>query len=565
MMTRRQVVGLGSVSLGVGALVPVGALARWSLGGELPATPPAFPGGTTLEATVGLPHGRGYRRLVQGPARRAVLRTDLAAPATMHAARRTALGVVVQLTDLHLTDVQNPLRFEYLDAHCRSAYRPQELLGVQGATAMVERVNGLRRGPFTGRPIDVVVSTGDAVDNQSGIELGWLLGVFAGGAVRPSSGDPSRFEGVASCGVGQYWQPEGDGTDGYSRWGFPRVPGLLAAATAPLSSPGLDVPWLLTMGNHDNAALGTLPDQPELVDWCLGDRKIVAARTEDAHLLGDRLEALTLADAPRIDGGAGALLAGIARNNVTIAVTPDERRRPLTTEQYVEAVRDPRHTGAGPVGHGYGDDAGDGARLYFSHRVSDELVVLSLDTTNQAGGASGSVGTAQLRWLEEQLTRHASDYVVVVSHHPSHSMDNLAPDPRDPDEDRHSGEEVLALLHDHPQVVAWVNGHAHRNRITPRRHRDPRASFWEISTASHVDAPQQARVLEVARNGDGTLSVFTTLIDAASPVQTSYDDLSPSGLASLYRELAFNDLQLRERAGSVGDGNTELLLVDPQG
>jgi hypothetical protein len=134
-----------------------------------------------------------------------------------------------------------------------------------------------------------------------------------------------------------------------------------------------------------------------------------------------------------------------------------------------------------------------------------------------------------------------------------------------PGESRHGGGELLHVLHRFPNVVAWVNGHTHRNEITAHRHHDPRRSFWEINTASHIDAPQQARVIEVGANDDGTISLFTTMIDAASPAAASYDDLSLTNLASLYRELGYNDLGYRERRGAPSDRNTELLLVDPLG
>ena len=119
------------------------------------------------------------------------------------------------------------------------------------------------------------------------------------------------------------------------------------------------------------------------------------------------------------------------------------------------------------------------------------------------------------------------------------------------------------LLHRFPNVLAWINGHSHRNRITPHQASDPCKSFWEINSASHVDAPQLARVIEVARNGDGTVSVFTTMIDSDSPLEAGYDDLSLPGLASLYRELSYNDPAYRDRRGSSRDRNTELILADP--
>ena len=93
----------------------------------------------------------GYRQLRFGPPQPIALRTELAPARQGRVSRQTGLAAVVQLTDLHVTDVQNPLRFEYLDRRCRTGHRPQELLGTHGATALVRRVNSLRGGPFTGR------------------------------------------------------------------------------------------------------------------------------------------------------------------------------------------------------------------------------------------------------------------------------------------------------------------------------------------------------------------------------------------------------------------------------
>ena len=303
--------------------------------------------------------------------------------------------------------------------------------------------------------------------------------------------------------------------------------------------------------------------QDATAEWCAGDRKVFSAGSEEALLLAARLCARTPRDHPDLGvGGVGRLMEVIAARGETRGVSPDLRRAPFTGAEYVEALRQARFTGAGPAGHGYARDD-DGSRLYYTHWLSEQVLAISLDTTNQAGGADGSLGSGQLHWLEQQLIASRGLYVVLFSHHPSDMMTNLAPDPREPHEPRHSGDELVAVLHRHPHVLAWVNGHCHRNRITPRRHVESRRSFWEINTASHIDAPQQARVIEVASNGDGTLSVFTTMIDADSPARVPRTDLSPIGLASLYRELAFNDPSHLDRRGSRADGNTELLLVDP--
>jgi hypothetical protein len=64
-----------------------------------------------------------------------------------------------------------------------------------------------------------------------------------------------------------------------------------------------------------------------------------------------------------------------------------------------------------------------------------------------------------------------------------------------------------------PNVVAWVNGHTHVNRVNPVP--DPTGytgGFWEITTAAHVDYPEHARIIELVDNRDGTLSIFGTVI-----------------------------------------------------
>ena len=58
-----------------------------------------------------------------------------------------------------------------------------------------------------------------------------------------------------------------------------------------------------------------------------------------------------------------------------------------------------------------------------------------------------------------------------------------------------NGADVESLLRRHPGVMGYLAGHEHRNRI------EPHGSFWELVTASHLEWPQQSRLLEVARQG----------------------------------------------------------------
>jgi metallophosphoesterase (TIGR03767 family) len=201
-----------------------------------------------------------------------------------------------------------------------------------------------------------------------------------------------------------------------------------------------------------------------------------------------------------------------------------------------------------------------------------------MDTTNLAGFAEGSIGLHQLNWIEKTLRRNSSLYYdwlglpqrqnvtdelfVLFSHHTSKTMGNVLPDRRRPLDPRMNGDALVNLLHRFPNVLAWVNGHTHRNVITPHRHDTPSRSFWEINTAAHVDYPQHARVIEVADNGDGTLSLFTTLLEAEAPYLVDYDDRSDAGLASLCREFTYNDIHSRTNPlGTPLDRNAELLIA----
>jgi metallophosphoesterase (TIGR03767 family) len=514
------------------------------------------PAGTTLASAARFPGGSGYRRLGTGAGWPVAVRDELAAPVPGRLGRRRTLACFVQFTDLHIVDVQSPLRYEYTRSQTASAWRPHEALTVAGAASLVERVNSLGGGPHTGRAVGFVMTTGDNCDNNSAIELEWFLTLMTGGKITPNTGDPHAYEGVQNGGNPLFWHPDSTLRDHDKKLGFPHVPGFLEAAIRPVTSPGLRVPWYSTVGNHDSLPGGCFtPATAAFHDWATGGRK---------------LETVSAADAARLWRGvqqdparAVALFQEFTRTYAKKArtVTADPRRAPFTPHDYLAAHLDPRFTGSGPVGHGYTADNLDGTRMYYSFTIADGVVGISLDTTDRGGYYEGSIGTDQLRWLERTLTTHRDAHVIVFSHHTSTTMTNLRTDPARPKEKRHSGAEVVALLHDHPNVVAWVNGHSHHNRITAHTHSTAARSFWEVNTASHIDYPQHARLIELVDNGDGTLSLFTTLIESAAPHRGDFTDLSQTGLASLYREISYNAPGARTGlAGRPEDRNTELLL-----
>jgi RTX calcium-binding nonapeptide repeat (4 copies) len=196
--------------------------------------------------------------------------------------------------------------------------------------------------------------------------------------------------------------------------------------------------------------------------------------------------------------------------------------------------------------------------------------------------------------------------VVLFGHHPVRSLDSDVPDeaapqcttddahghdvnpgcdldPRsseplhvgDPDaaEELDTNEQTLTeLLAKYPSVVAYVAGHDHRNRVRPFD-KEAGGVWWEITTSAVTDFPQQHRLVELMDNRDGTLSIFATLLDHASPAEApapgNASGFDASALASLARTLALNDPQTGAAAapdadGEADDRNVELLTRDPR-
>ena len=196
----------------------------------------------------------------------------------------------------------------------------------------------------------------------------------------------------------------------------------------------------------------------------------------------------------------------------------------------------------GPVGHGYAVEA-DGSRLYYSYPLSGAMLAISLDTTNQAGGADGSIGTEQLEWLEREdrcargPVRRGLQPPPVVRDGEPHARP-AQPRGRSGTTGDRGWSTLLQRLPERRRVGERAQPPGTTSKLTRR-------TFWEINSASHIDAPHQARVIEVARNGDGTLSIFTTMVDADAPGPHVVRRPGVSrGLAGLYREIAFNDLDL---------------------
>jgi metallophosphoesterase (TIGR03767 family) len=549
------------------------------------------PQGTTLERTLVHPdRDGGFLRFSEGPGEPINVRAELAEPQPGREDRRVALSTIVHLTDIHVIDTQSPLRVEFLDRYedpatanpgfASSAWRPQETLVGHVGDAMVRQLRAIGRGPVTGRAFDAAVSTGDATDNQQLNELEWLLDLLDGGRpVAFNSGDPDRYEGVQDGDElsydPAYWHPTTDRGDAYKDGlGYPVRPEMLDLAVAPFTPVGLPCPWYSVYGNHDGIVQGNLFGQPGFDAIATSELKVVGL---PPGLSQAQIEAI-LTDAE--DGDVAELFT--APGAPVRTVTADADRRTITAFEWAEMHLRSRG-GPGPVGHGMGPESVETGELHYTFDLGEHVLGIGLDTVNRTGFAQGSIDRPQFAWLEEQLIAHSSRYydgdgqerttdnedryIVLFAHHGTDSLNNPFPDVVHPSPgERVLADELIALLDRFPNVVAFVVGHTHRNAVTPHPPTLPdTGGWWELTTAAHVDHPQQARLIEVVDNEDGTLSIFGTIIDHAGPVRAPDVATDVLGAAALARELGLNDAQanLAARAGDVEDRNVELLLDAP--
>ena len=555
--------------------------------------------GTTLSRTIGPRsyHNTSdqYRRLGYLPGWPIVVREDMAAAGHHRQSRRRPLVSFVHFTDMHITDPQSPSRNPFarkFGIDFRTNFRNQEALTLHVADAMVQKVNAVQIGPVTGWPFSFVVSTGDNGDERQINELRSYIGLLDGGLiVADTSGQ--GYVGVQDDFVvpgqeavyDQYWHPDppppGVGDDYFKReFGFPEYPGLLEAATRNFQATGLDFPWYSGSGNHDGALVGyfrALEEQNDLYWNPLGTGSQMFLELPPGMDIGAFEVCLIL---PSLDCVSQVFTP--ARLSRSVPSSPN--RAQYLPADFLQMHFDSPAT-PGPVGHGFTQENIKNNTLYYSFDMAPEVAGIMLDTVNRSGKDGGSIGSIQAQWLEEQLQAHSNRYfdehgqivttnnadklLVLFSHHNLLTINNATSLEGDPDPTKLLADDIKKIVLRYPNVILWINGHSHVNRIWAHRNfksnTELQTEFWEVNTASHIDFPQLSRSMEIVDNRDGTLSIFGILLDHIAKPRPHRRKLSLLNLASISRELAANDPEwfLDFQLGAPADRNVELLIKKP--
>ncbi len=583
------------------AIAAVAALAVIGVSRALAADADTF-AKTTVQQRIVPNADAGFRELSLGPGEGYTVRQEFGSAQAGRESRRTSLAYFGQLSDFQLADEESPARVESFDAFGSpfdAAWRPWEALQPQIDNAMVHQINAftaaspVANGNGTHSQMDFTIDTGDSADNQQLNETRWVRTILEGGTLNPGSGvdpatsgdpacaaltpqivdanDPSRYTGVQDYddyveGPNPSFYDPDQPTGQWSGW--PTYTGLMDAAQRPFTAVGLAVPSYVVFGNHDALVQGN------------------QAATQGVE------QAAT---------SCTKLLSGTTRT----PVPPDPDRQFVSKAQYKAVFQ----SGSQADGHGFDfidpaqNVASNESAGYYAWSPVPKLRFIGIDTTCDAGvagpSADGNIDDPQFQWLRGQLqaAQAAGQLVVLFSHHAIQSLtcnlpDEQAPPCTVPDAHGHDvnpgcdvdprssspihlGADATALLHQFPNVIAWVAGHSHLHDITPF----PDGSgggFWGIRTAAEADWPQQSHLLQIFDNHDGTLSIFGTVLDHASnaTAPTSISNLAdpdPFELASIGRTLSYNDPQKGARAcspepcgeGTAEDRNVELLLRNP--
>ncbi|MGH2806215.1 MAG: hypothetical protein ACRDKT_02970, partial [Actinomycetota bacterium] len=407
-------------------------------------------------------------------------------------------------------------------------------------------------------------------------------------------------------------------------------PGLLEAAQHPFEAIGLDLPWYSAFGNHDALVQGNSPDA--YLQSPMGPGHAGPETPENSN---EGYQAIaTGCVKPVVPPPTLSDPLGFFANPTGAMMVPSDPRRCFLAKDEVDSatpVPAPCDTGGWieqhflstgePVGHGFApsasldDDsqaAGFGRPVvadlnddgYYSFSPKPGLRFVALDTvTDECGSivcSEGSMDDAQFEWLREQFDTAAArgEYVITYAHHtlrttrfvstdateyPLHSGNRIATSIEEQQPNTPNSPTLEDLFCTYPNFLTHVVGHEHDNDI--RRHdctasepaegfANNNSEFYEISTAAHLDWPQQARMIELVHDDAGMLALALTMLDHAGKVsgEGPKPSLDPKGhapeqvlhLAGIAREIAYNDYQnSRGARGEPEDRNVIILLNKP--
>ena len=207
--------------------------------------------------------------------------------------------------------------------------------------------------------------------------------------------------------------------------------------------------------------------------------------------------------------------------------------------KFLESTSEPR-------GHGFDEAAAakEFASYRFTPRSELPIRVIALDNTQSTQDANvvglggyghGSLDRARFEWLVNELDDgQDNDQLMVVAAHVPIAIDQPGGVAGWSSVSEVGEQELIAKLHEYPNMILWMAGHRHLNEITPLPSPDPthpELGFWEVETFSLRDF-QEFRTIELRFNADQSLSIIATSVDPAVRTGSLADQSRTFGIAS---------------------------------
>ena len=397
------------------------------------------------------------------------------------------------MSDIHITDKESPAQAiafrAYVATVAISCYAPLMLYSTQVLDAAVKKINNLHHED----PFSFGIALGDLANSSQYNEIRWCIDILDGKKINPDSG--SKDDPVP--GANNDYQDE-------------------------FQAEGLDrsIPWYATLGNHDHFWMGIKPMNDKIRQVLVSDKIL---QTGNVFTDSDAMNK-TLYSMGTLDGSTpyGTIIGeGVVANMTDIpTITADPNRRAVTISEWINELG---NTSTLPVGHGFiQENPGNvfGACYSFEPESDLPLKVIVLDDTRDDNDiypgiyGQGSLENGRQEWLISQLQAGQDEgkLMIIAAHIPI----GVAPGTPLGWYDSTVEANLIAELKTYPNLILWIAGHRHLNKVTAFKSTDPEHpenSFWEVETKSLREFPQQFRTFDIVRNSDNTISIFATNVD----------------------------------------------------
>jgi metallophosphoesterase (TIGR03768 family) len=413
------------------------------------------------------------------------------------------------LADVHITDKESPAQVPYLGWSANfgetgigqlnpSAYSPVILDTAYRLDAAIKTINDLHR--LT--PFDFGIVLGDMCNSGQYNELRWFIDVMDGQHITPSSGTNA-----------------GAGTIDYQM---------------PFQATGIDrsIPWYAVIGNHDQAWMGIGYPTEKIQQALVSSNVLNISINGPLFPPGSEGTGMYVGV---VDGTTpyGSVIkwgeTHLFDTPPTVAEDPDRRILSTSLHSPTNFVNEFFKSTSFPQGHGFTHGiTGSLAACYAFEPLADmPIKVIVLDNTCKEDVAgkgpdfygSGWIDAARYSWLTNELQKGQDEdqLMIIACHIPIFPQKSATDTNRVSTFYDHASEtNLVATLHNYPNLLLVMAGHRHQNVVTPFPSPDPdhpERGFWQVETVSMRDFPQQLCAWEILRNSDNSISILTTSVD----------------------------------------------------